>query len=87
MDDAHAMLRRLVYINPSANVNQQHLVRQTINQKLGETITLSELRVNPLYLRKDRGYMVIDQTMYLRKNYREPFFELFHNTSHTVQSL
>jgi hypothetical protein len=81
MDDEHAMLRRLVYINPPATVNQQHLVQQTINQKLGKPITPSELPVNPLYLKKDRGYMVIDQSMYLRKNYRGRFFELFHNTS------
>ncbi|MGE6220432.1 hypothetical protein ACQKCH_11445 [Nubsella zeaxanthinifaciens] len=81
MDDEHAMLRRLVYINPPANVNQEHLIQQTINRKLGEPISLSELKANPLYLKSDRGYMVIDQSMYLRKNYRGPFFELFHNTS------
>jgi len=82
VDDKDALLRKLAYIAPQPNVVQTHLRQQTINQRIGESeITISDVRKFPLYYKDGRGYMIIDNYTYHKKNYRGPFFELRLNTS------
>lgn len=79
LDDKEAMLRKLVYIKPEGDV--EHLKQQSINQRVGQgAVTVSDIRKYPLYSTR-RGYMVIDPCTYIKKNFRGPFFELFHKTS------
>lgn len=82
VDDKNAMLRKLAYIAPQADVVQTHLLQQTINKRIGESeITISDIRKFPLYYKDGRGYMIIDSSTYHKKNYRGPFFELRLNTN------
>jgi hypothetical protein len=83
--DPKARLKKLVYIKPQPNVDEQHLKSQTVNIQGLKKITIRELKKFPLYLTKERGYMVIDPSLYMRKNYFGPFFELYHKTQLRIQ--
>lgn len=82
IENKKEILKKLVYIVPKPNETENHLCRQAINQLIGSNeITISDIRKFPLYYNSNRGYMIIDRTTYLKKNYRGPFFELRTNTS------
>lgn len=82
IENEKEILKKLVYIVPKPNSTKKHLCRQAINQLIGSNeITISDIRKFPLYYNSNRGYMTIDRSTYLKKNYRGPFFELRANTS------
>lgn len=81
-DDKEALMRKLVYIKPAEGANTKLLDEQSINKSIGNNIlTISDIRKNPLYKANQRGYMIIDNNTYLKKNYRGPFFEMRAMTS------
>lgn len=82
VEDNDAMLKKLVYLKTSPNVESSHLEQQSINQLIGkENISISDIRKFPLFFKEGRGFMVIDHSTYHKKTYRGPFFELRTNTS------
>ena len=67
---------KLTFYNPPENLPVPHLEFMSINQLLGTVITLPDLKKYPLYYSGKFKYMVIDQSMYLKKMYKGPFFDL-----------
>lgn len=81
LTDPNARLKKLAYITPNTNISTAHLDKQCLNLKQQDLFRIRDIKMNPLYLTQKRGYMVIDPSFYMRKNYYGPFFELRTETS------
>ncbi len=75
-------LQKLYFIVPNEGVEYYHLDSLCINNIKGKTdFSISDLRKFPLYKTEKRGFMVIDENMYMKKIYRGPLFELHKKTN------
>ena len=75
-------LRKLYFIVPNEGVDYYHLDSLCINKvRNNQTFSIADLRRFPLYKTYKRGYMVIDENMYMKKIYRGPLFELHKETT------
>jgi hypothetical protein len=70
----------LKYVKPLPGIDTKHLNSMTINREWGKPIDLNTLKRFPLYLRKERGYVILDRGLFYRKIYLGPYFELFYDT-------
>jgi hypothetical protein len=75
-------LRKLYFIVPREGIEHTHLESLCINNiKDKNELSVADLRKLPLYKTQKRGFMVIDENMYVKKIYRGPLFELHKGTS------
>ena len=75
-------LRKLYFITPEPGIKHIHLESLCINNvKNKNNLSLADLRKYPLYKTNRRGFMVIDENMFIKKIYRGPLFELHKETS------
>lgn len=77
------VFKKLTYIVPNENLDNSHLVSQSVNIIVGkkEKIWLSDLRKFPMFNTSRNEYMIIDEDIYKKKIYKGPFFELYYKTS------
>lgn len=71
------VLKKLYFITPIDTDNLSHLDSLCINILGNEDFKIDDLRRFPLYKTQKRGYMVIDENIYMKKVYRGPLFELY----------
>ena len=70
-------LRKLYFITPKENEKHSHLESLSItNTENNHVLSFDDLRKFPLYKTEKRGFMVIDENMYVKKMYRGCLFEL-----------
>jgi hypothetical protein len=70
-------LRKLYFLVPKEGIQNNHLDSLCINSNDNECeFSMASLRKFPLYKTQKRGYMVVDESMYTKKIYRGPLFEL-----------
>ena len=74
-------LRKLTYINPTAYADATHLDSLSINKMLGKKVSISELRMYPVYKTISGKYMLVDETFFSKKMYNGPYFDLIKSTS------
>ncbi len=81
VDETQA-LKKLYYIEPNKNYDYEHLRSLSINDQLGKkNLRFSDIKKYPLYKTDDRGFMIIDEGMLVKKIYKGPLFETFYSTS------
>jgi hypothetical protein len=81
-NEPEELLQRLYFIVPNEGLGNNHLDSLCINNICDkEQLSISDLRKFPLFKTEKRGFMVIDETMYMKKIYRGPLFELHKETS------
>ncbi|MEO7312455.1 MAG: hypothetical protein ABIX01_18785 [Chitinophagaceae bacterium] len=80
--DTTQILQKLYFIEPNKNYNYEHLANLSINKMVGTgSIGIAEIKKFPLFETENRGFMILDESMFKKKIYKGPLFETFHSTS------